>query len=96
MAENPYPAPAPCRSGVAGTLLAGMSTAKPHGMPESGAPEKIPGAFGRNGQKTRGPWPKGGIFLGNGEAPRPPEAWAAAHKTAQLPNEFGSERQRWS
>jgi len=45
----------------------------PHGMPESGVPGKIPAAFGRNGQKTRGPWPKGGIFLGE-EAPQPPEA----------------------
>ena len=43
------------------TFLAGMSTAKPHGMPESGAPEKYPKPA-KGG--TRGPWPKGGNFLG--------------------------------
>ncbi len=43
------------------TLLAGMSTAKPHGRPESGAPEKYPKPA-KGG--TRGPWPKGGNFLG--------------------------------
>jgi len=45
-----------------------MSTAKPHGMPESGAPEKYPKPA-KGG--TRGPWPKGGNFLGSGEVPPP-------------------------
>jgi len=48
------------------TFLAGMSTAKPHGMPESGAPEKYPKPA-KGG--TRGPWPKGGNFLGKGTLP---------------------------
>jgi len=39
-----------------------MSTAKPHGMPESGAPEKYPKPAAGG---TRGPWPKGGNFWGN-------------------------------
>ena len=100
---NSYPAPAPCRSGGAkkSTLLAGMSTAKPHGMPESGAPGKSPEAFGRNGQKTRGPWPKGGIFLGSGEAPRPPEATGAKRncymaKLKILPRSAEAELTGWS
>ncbi len=39
-----------------------MSTAKPHGMPESGAPEKYPEPREAG---TRGPWPTGGNFLGS-------------------------------
>ena len=57
------------------TLLAGMSTAKPHGMPESGAPEKYPKPA-KGG--TRGPWPKGGNFLGSRGQVRPARAAAVA------------------
>ena len=37
-------------------------------------PRKVPAAFG-NRQKSRGPWPKGGNFLGRGHSLRllPPE-----------------------
>ena len=42
-------------------LPAGTSTAKPYGVPEDGGHEKYPKpAKG----ETRGPWPKGGNFLG--------------------------------
>ena len=52
-------------------------------MPESGAPEKYPKPAEGG---TRGPWPKGGNFLGNGEAPWPPEATGAKRNsyTAKL------------
>ena len=42
------------------TLLADMSTAKPHGISESRGPRKVPEAA----KRTRGPWPKGGNFGG--------------------------------
>ena len=45
------------------TLPADMSTAKPHGGMEGGAPEKYPQLLGK-AQKSRGPWPKGGNFGG--------------------------------
>ena len=37
------------------TILAGMSTAKPHGIPESGG---SPESSGIGGADNRGPWPK--------------------------------------
>ena len=35
------------------SILAGMSTAKPHGIPESGAPEKYPEPRQRRGPELR-------------------------------------------
>ena len=50
------------------------STAKPHGGMKGGAHEKYPQLLGF-AQKSRGPWPKGGNFLGRGHSLRllPPE-----------------------
>ena len=45
------------------TLPADMSTAKPHGISESRGSRKVPEAA----KRTRGPWPKGGNFLGQGQ-----------------------------
>ena len=45
---------------------AGVRRIAAHGLPESGAPEKYPKPAGGG---TRGPWPKGGNFLGIGEVP---------------------------
>ena len=61
--------------GAKPAFLPGMtSTAKPHGGMEGGAPEKYPQLLGK-AQKSRGPWPKGGNFLGRGHSLRllPPE-----------------------
>ena len=61
--------------GTKPAFLPGMtSTAKPHGGMEGGAPEKYPQLLGK-AQKSRGPWPKGGNFLGRGHSLRllPPE-----------------------
>ena len=61
--------------GAEPAFLPGMtSTAKPHGGMEGGAPEKYPQLLGF-AQKSRGPWPKGGNFLGRGHSLRllPPE-----------------------
>ena len=61
--------------GAKPAFLPGMtSTAKPHGGMKGGAPEKYLQLLGK-AQKSRGPWPKGGNFLGRGHSLRllPPE-----------------------
>ena len=71
-----FAAPAPCRSVPFSQARVRRSRTECRRValgPQRGSnapkgPRKVPEAFGRNGQKTRGPWPKGGNFLGM-EAP---------------------------
>ena len=70
--------------GAKPAFLPGMtSTAKPHGGMEGGAPEKYPQLLGK-AQKSRGPWPKGGNFLGKRALPAPAAAGGHAQNLQML------------
>ena len=74
----------PLRSATASAFLPGMtSTAKPHGGMEGGAPEKYPQLLGF-AEKSQGPWPKGGNFLGKRALPAPAAAGGHARNGQML------------
>ena len=70
--------------GAKPAFLPGMtSTAKPHGGMKGGAPEKYLQLLGK-AQKSRGPWPKGGNFLGKRALPAPAAAGGHAQNLQML------------